>query len=208
MSNEELAMLIKDGQAEHIPQLWDQVERFIWQRARLRANILDGRGGVTAEDLYQSGFFAVLAAIDAYDPLSGYKFLTYLVRPLKTSFAITAGYRTQRQQRDPLHAADSLDAPLSNDEDGGYTLLDGVSDLKADAAFDAVGEREWAEQLHRDLEAALAHLPESQRAAIRAKYYLGCKNLCAEDRKEELAAIKALRNPRISRKLRQYRQGW
>lgn len=207
ISNEELAVLIKEGHAEYIPELWNQTERFIWHQARRRAYSLEGRGGVTAEDLYQSGFFALLAAVRSFDPESGYKLITYLVRHLQNAFAETAGYRTKLQRKDPLQFADSLDAPFEDDGGNQGTLLDGVCDPAAELSIDAVGERERALQHHNDLEAALGYLPASQSAAIHLKYYLGVKALSPEDRKEEMAAIRALRNPKISRQLRQYLQG-
>ncbi len=50
-----------------IPQLWKQIEKFIFQQANRRARQLNGFGGVAADELYQAGFIGFLDAIQSYD---------------------------------------------------------------------------------------------------------------------------------------------
>lgn len=166
------------------------------QKAKARAASLDGFGGVTEEDLYQSGFFALLHAVKAFDPESGYAFITYLTRPLKTVFAETAGYRTERRKKDPLHRCVELDVPVGED-DGGETMGDMIADPAAENAFVAVEDG----QLRGLIWNAVEQLPEAQKRAIVARYFLG-RSLSQEELKAEKEAIKALRHPRISKDLR------
>lgn len=70
MTNEELCALIQAGERDRLGELWEQVEKFVSMMAGRRARQIGGFGGVTAEDLYQSGFLAVVAAVDSYDSLS------------------------------------------------------------------------------------------------------------------------------------------
>ena len=69
MNNEDLAVKIQGGERELLPQLWEQVERFVRQQAYRRTCM----GAVDHEDLYQSGFLAVVKAVGSYDPGHGMK---------------------------------------------------------------------------------------------------------------------------------------
>lgn len=66
---EDLAVKIQGGERELLPQLWEQVERFVRQQAYRRTCM----GAVDHEDLYQSGFLAVVKAVGSYDPGHGMK---------------------------------------------------------------------------------------------------------------------------------------
>ena len=66
MTNEELAVRIKQGERDKLEELWNQVERFIWKMANRRAYSLEGRNGVTAEDLYQAGYLAMVDAVGRF----------------------------------------------------------------------------------------------------------------------------------------------
>lgn len=212
MSNEELAVLIQTGKRERLGELWAGVERFVWQQANRRAYALDGYGGVTAEDLYQSGYFALLAAVDTYDPTAGMTFIGWLALYLKTAFAETAGYRTQKRWADPLQQARSLDAPLSNDTED-ISLADSIPDSAADAALDAVIEQDRRQRLLAALEAAIAALPEMERYVLRARCYQGrtLEDVAAERsisrervRQIEAGALRILRHPMNNRELRKH----
>lgn len=81
MTNEELAALIQAGERERIPELWAQVEKYVWKQANRRALSLEGYGGVTEEDLYQSGFLALLDAVESYDHAAGMSFIGWAEPP-------------------------------------------------------------------------------------------------------------------------------
>lgn len=199
MSNEELAVMIQSGAREKIIELWEQVRRFAWKRANRWAIALDRRGGVTDEDLVQAAFLALLDAVDSFRPESG-SFLTWYNLRLKSAFTETAGLRTQRERKDPMRSAISLDAPLADDAGNSFTIADIVPDPAAQAALDDVAERERQQKLHDILEQALAQLPANQREAIIAKHYRGQQ----ADVNAYSAAMKALRHPKVSSKLREY----
>lgn len=203
MTNEEIVLRIKAGETELLPKLWEQVERFVWQKASRRHYTLKGFGGVTAEDLYQAGFFALLKAVENYDPAAGLSFIGWLAAHLKNVFAETAGYRTIRNRKDPLQSAISLNTPLSDDME--ITIGDIIPD--SSAAMEAVEEREWVRSLHVALEQALAGIPEIEREVLKARYYQGrtFENLGGERvRQIEIRALRRLRHPTRSRELRRY----
>lgn len=87
MSNEELTVLIQAGEREYLPQLWAQVERFVAKQASRRMTATGGFGGVEFGDLYDSGYIALVAAAESFDPEAGGSFIGWLALHLKTAFA-------------------------------------------------------------------------------------------------------------------------
>lgn len=158
MTNEELVSAIQAGERDRLVELWAQVERFVSIQADRRARQLNGYGGVTAEDLCQSGFLAMVEAADRYDAGSGKSFHGFLAFYLQSYFAEAAGYRTSR--RDAVDFATGLDAPIPGTDD--LTAADTVRDPDAAAAFDEAEQRIWLEQLHEALERALDQIPGEQ----------------------------------------------
>ena len=72
MTNEELVALIQAGDRDRMGELWQNVERFVWQQAYRRTQ--QGAEGDTVEDLYQSGYLALVDAANTYDPCKGKSF--------------------------------------------------------------------------------------------------------------------------------------
>lgn len=172
MTNEELVERIQAGERELLLELWQQVERFVAMRSRMRVRALNGGGGVTEDDLIQSGYIAMLSAVDGFDPEQGMAFIGWLNLALKTAFAEAIGCRSRRQALDPLHHAGSLDVPVGEDEDGA-TVGDLQSDPRADAGYAEAEDRIWREQLQAVLEKALGRLPEDERTIIIIRFYQG-----------------------------------
>ena len=186
MSNEELVALIQAGDRDRIVELWHQVQRMVYKQAARWAGV----GGTTLEDLEQAGFIAVLRAVDTYDPTKA-KFSTHLFQRLRAEFSAATGYNSKRSWFDPLQNAVSLDAPLTDEEDA--TLADFIPDPAAAAEM---GNAE----VRRGLAAILAELPEDQQRAVRGKYW----HDLTVDKKTLNAAMKRLRHPDCSKRLRAY----
>lgn len=94
MSNEELVALIQAGERDRLVELWEQVRRFAWKQSRRWLLALDGRGGVTHEDLQQCAFLALMAAADSFDPGRGRSFIGWYALHLKTAFSEACCIRT------------------------------------------------------------------------------------------------------------------
>lgn len=163
-TNEELVALIQAGERDRMSELWQNVERFVWQQAGRR--IVLGADGVTVEDLYQSGYLALVDAVESYDAGRGMAFIGWLAVALRNAFNAAAGLRSVRQRRDPLHQAVSADAPAYRDE-AGPTVAEVIPDDSAGLAFWAM---EW-EGCRDIIEAALDSLPGGQGELLR-RYYL------------------------------------
>lgn len=199
MTNEEVAAAIQAGDIGHLLQLWEQVRRFAVKQAGRWCRALGDRAGVTQEDLTQCAFLALLDALSGYDPDGG-SFIGWYAMSLKTAFTEACGVRTQRDRQDPVRSALSMDAPLTDTEGDPFTLADVTEDPAAEAAIQSVEELDRMQRLHDALESAISTLPEDQQTAIREKYYRGG----AADTRTVNAALRALRHPRISWKLREY----
>lgn len=115
MSNEELATIIQAGERAQVLTLWEQVRRFAYRQSRRWYLALGSRAGMELEDFQQAAFLALLDALEGWDAGAG-SFLTWYGLRLKSAFAEATGQRTQKTKRDPLQAAISLDAPLTDTE--------------------------------------------------------------------------------------------
>lgn len=197
MATDEIAAAVQAGQAD-ILELWDAVRYFAKKQAGRWLRSWDGRGGVVLDDLMQVSFLALLDALGSWKPDGG-SFIGWYAMRLKTAFAAVYGQRTEKQRRDPLQSAISLETPLedSNEE---LTVADTVPDPAAELAFDEVSDVDMAQRLHKVLEKALYALPEPQKTAIVQRYYMGEK----ADNKALNAALRALRRPEINKALREY----
>ena len=188
VSNEELVTLIQAGDRDRIVELWHQVQRMVYKQAARWA----GLGGTIIEDLTQAGFIAMLRAVDSYDPSRGTKFSTHLFQRLRAELSAATGYNSKRSWFDPLQNAVSLDAPLTDDDDSD-TFADLIPDPAAEAAIEGMDVRLGVAEV-------LAELPEEQRKAIRDRYW----NDLQVDTRTHAAAMKRLRHPDCSKRLRAY----
>lgn len=173
---------------------------------------MDGRGGMVLEDYIQVAFLALLEALESWDPAAG-AFLTWYGLKLKGAFTEAVGMRTQRDKRDPIHHALSLDAPLTDSESGeDFTLADILEDLSATAEIDAVAEIDYQERRREAIRTALESLTADQRRAVVLRH---CRGLTLDQtaarmgttraaaRTAEQKGLRLLRHP-INRELRMY----
>lgn len=171
MTNEELAVLIQQGDNGLLPQLWEQVRKFVAMMAKRHYEKFENKHGCELDDLIQSGYFGLIEAVRYYKPERGFKFLTYLDLTLKTAFNETLGVR--RYKRDWLNYAASLDMPVGEDDD--ISLLDMIGDLtpgKADIG-ELVCEDVWNQELRAALDEAMTILSKKQRELLTMRYYFG-----------------------------------
>ena len=208
MSNDELVAAIQAGERDKLEDLWAQVERFVRRQAYRRAT----DGAVDHEDLYQSGFLALVKAAESYDPGRGMSFLGWLDYHLTTAFNEAQNYLSDRQRHDPMHRADSLDRPLGEDADSD-TLGDITADPDGSQGLEEAEDRLWREELHTALERALEGLPEAEGDALRRRYFTGQTLAQAARetgvsiervRQRENHGLRALRHPKVSRPLREF----
>ena len=161
MSNEELALAIQQGKEGRTLELWEQVNGLVKRKAMQIMTALKLSGnprGVEFDDLYQTGYLAMVAAVETYSPERG-AFSTWFMFHLKTAFAEATGYRTKGGRCEPLNTATSLDRPVQPDEPDGGTLGELVPDSRAADAIENVEESVYREQLHKAIDGAISELP-------------------------------------------------
>ena len=116
---------------------------------------------------------------------------TGFIAMLRAELSAATGYNSKRSWFDPLQNAVSLDAPLEDSEDA--TLADFIPDPAAAAEMDSM-------EVRIGVAAILAELPEDQQRAVRGKYW----HDLTVDKKTLNAAMKRLRHPDCSRRLKAY----
>lgn len=211
LSNEALALRIQQGEVDLIPQLWEQVVKFIAMKAREYISRKEQQGlpcsGEEA-DLTNQAYFGFLNAVKYFDPEAG-NFLTILNLAIKTSFAEAAGYQRAAQRLDCIRDAVSGDAPIGED---GFSLFDTVPD--SGESVEELATRElYLSQLRRALNRAMEDLPSQQEMILRAHYYdeltrdeiaedLGCTQ--SNVGQQEQAALSALYKARFQNGLNEY----
>ena len=214
MSNEDLVAVIQAGAPERMGELWEQVKGLVAWKARHIMTALDLRGsscGVEFEDLYYSGYPALVAAVDGYEPESG-AFSTWFMYHLKTAFAEATGYRTKSGRNEPLNNSISLDTPLNDDSDSD-TMMEVVADPNGQRPTQSVEEAIFHQQLHEALEASLSAIPEQSAEILRLRYYRGLTLAAVGEirgtsleriRQMENKALRQIRKPSIACHLRPF----
>lgn len=175
-TNEELAAQAKAGDREALAALWEQNRPLLGVMFRgLAAKSRErmAAAGVTFDDLEQEGYFAVVKAVELYDPQTGAKFSTFLRYPVMQRFFSAVGLRTSRQKKDPLSRARSLDEPLDGEDGDSSTRGELIPDPAAARAFHSAEERLYIEQLHTALDDCLRGIDARQAAVLRGRYYEG-----------------------------------
>ena len=194
MDTNEIAAAVQAGQAD-VMTLWTAVRRFAYRQGNRWYLALGNRAGMEPEDFAQTGFLALLDALETWKPEAG-AFLTWYGLRLKSAFSEATGQRTSKC--DPLQTCVSLDTPI--EEGDALTLADVLPDPAAEQAIEDIAERDRRQRLYGALHQALQTLPETQRRAVVGRYLYGMKT----DTRACGAGLKSLRHPRISRELRAY----
>ena len=174
MSNEELVAAIQAGDQNRMCELWEQVRPFIkWKALRVMAYMneirLKGATTIEVDDFIQSGYIALVSAVETYIPESG-SFANWLHYALQTEFAKTGRYRTVRERKDPINAENSIDRTLGEDGDGS-TLGEIIPDANATKVLDSIEEKLWREQLESTIAEMLSKLPENQKTALHLRFF-------------------------------------
>lgn len=166
MTNEQLAILIKQGEQERTPELWENVRKLLYKLSLRQYTAhaeLFKQQGLAAEDIQQESYFAMLGAVKAYDPEKGYMFTTYLNLQLKRRI------RDILRLNDPLNreGTRSLDAPLDFESEESDTLHDITADPTSGAGFESVDMSDYYTPLHK----AIDSLPPADREIIELRFF-------------------------------------
>lgn len=98
MTNEELVKKIQEGERDLLPQLWEQIRKFVYALALRQceyaagvggskgATLVKGETGLEIDDLVQSGYIAMAEAVESYDENAESSFSQWLAVYLKKHF--------------------------------------------------------------------------------------------------------------------------
>lgn len=211
MSNEELVAVIQAGAVDLMGQLWEQMAGLVKWKAKQVMTAMEGcpGHGVEFEDLYHSGYSAMVAAVNTFDPAAGSKFSTWFMYYLKTAFEEATGYRTQKGRQEPLNNYLSLDTPLTDDADSD-DLMDVVADPAGLQWRESLEETMWRKQLQEAVGAALLTVPAQYREILRLRYWedMTLDDIgdlrgisCERVRQMENKGIRILRQPKTASQL-------
>lgn len=167
MSNEELAIRVKNGDADAKLLLWNAVERFIVVMATKHI-IAHEYAAAEPDDLIQSGYIAMHKAAAAFDPERGTAFLTVLGYYLKTAFAEATGTRSTK--RDALLFSDSLNCPAFQGQEDSGELLEYIEDDAAENPFCDIEQQDFVKYTRSVISAALETLEPVQQALLIDRY--------------------------------------
>ena len=165
LSNEQLFDLIKDGNEELKPVLWERVRRLMYYFAgkyyRRYAEYCE-RCGVSEWDLRQQAYCAYEDSFASFDS-SKASYTTHL------GFMFKKNLRGAfRKVKDPLNSADSIDRPVGDDsENKDSTLSDFIADPKTNNAFERVDQADIAAYLRSAVEC----LPDMEKDVIKRHYF-------------------------------------
>lgn len=171
-TNEELAMMIQDGDKTRIPELWERV-RGIYLKKAFRYygshKPLCDRCGVTIEDIQQQSFFAFLHSIEQYEPECELAFTSYIDYPFRTEMQELTRTRSSGQRQDCLNRCSSLDTPIETDDGTADTIGDFVPDPDALYFVELLDAQSVAAMIRNEVK----QLPEVECAIITGVFFNG-----------------------------------
>lgn len=133
-----------------------------------RGNAFEDRPDIDADDLTQSGYFALLNAVQRFEPARG-GFISVLAMTLKTAFADACGMRTQQQRQDPLTKSPlRLDSPIPGDDDD-ITFGDTIPD--PNNCYEDVEEKLYQEYVSKTCRKAVDSLSNRQKEFIELHFF-------------------------------------
>lgn len=210
MSTEEMVSAIQSGNTTLIEPLWHKLRGLVHTLAYRYYLTTQGRGGVTLEDLEQTGFLAMMDAIPRYNPEEA-AFSTHLAQYLRKHFQEASGrlYKDTKghfMPKDALNTCVSLNTTV--DDEGETEMLNLVADPSD--GLETVEDGIWYDQLRSAVANVLQELPESQTEVMRYRFwgdlsYEKIAKLLGHDagsvRAEESKAIRTLRQSHYRKRL-------
>lgn len=175
MTNEELAIMIQNGNKSRIPELWERVRRIYMLKSFRYYSANKARCdscGVTLEDVQQQSFFAFLESIEQYEPKCGLAFTSYIDYPFRTEMQELTRTRSSGQRHDCLNNCESLDKELDDGEGDGSTLHELVPDPAALDFLELLDAQSVGMMIRNEVQ----QLPERERIVITGVFF-DCKTL-------------------------------
>ena len=138
MTNEQLAEFIQSGDSDElIPVLWEKVKPLIYMKCEkiyaAKPNYFK-QCGVEVWDIKQACYSAYLTAVKYYKPESGYKFTTFLVKPMQTAISELTDCKTSK--KNVLNESLSLNQTITSEDGEETSYIDLVADPQGNEFID------------------------------------------------------------------------
>lgn len=205
MTNEEMAMLIQQGHKEYCSELWERVQKLISMLIGKKSKNRVLPNDIDSEDLHQCGFFAMLAAVKAYNPDKGYKFNTYLEYHVKNAISETINHGKRVGQNTPTIKEYSYNTTIAGNDREETEHIELMQDENSLYEYEPLE----ISDLQSHVWQAVAELPDRQQEVIR-RYFLQGTSLTdiAKEKALSVENIRARKNQglqmlRRNRELRQ-----
>ena len=205
-SNEELVRLVRQGNREALPLLWEQVRRLAYKIADRYRELVEANGGLELEDLHQCAYLAMVEACNTYKEQEGV-FSSWFGMYMRNACREALGLRGR--ERKEHYASTPLESPIAGESED-LTLMNTL----ADETLPEPAEALIADDLRRDIRQAVEELPQEQGTVIRQRYFQGdtfvtiSKRLGVSGSRVGAIHGEALRRMRRNRRLREYDPGY
>lgn len=146
MTNEQLAQFIQSGDSDElIPVLWEKIKPLVYMKCEkiyaAKPNYFK-QCGVEVWDMKQACYSAYLAAIKYYKPESGYKFTTFLDKPMQNAISELTDCRTSK--KNVLNESSSLDKTITSEDGEKTSYIDLVADQESNEFLDNLDQESEA----------------------------------------------------------------
>lgn len=209
LTNEQMFDLIKDGNEDLKPALWERVKSLAYMFAsqfyRRNGELCRSRG-IEEWDIKQLSYLAYISLFESYSTDNKYGYTTAL------------WYALSRQLREALgKGADTLNRITSSldeiigDEEDGRALGDLIADEDSSAPFEQIEDSSEHESISKTLHEAIETLNEQEQGVIKGRYFREKTfkeishemNISKERARQiEARALGKLRKPKVLRRLK------
>ena len=179
MDNEEIVILIQQGHTELYTDLWERASRLIGMIILKSTKHRILPPDIDKEDLLQCGYFAMLAAVKAYNPDKNYKFTSYLNLHVKTAINTAINHGRRNATNDDNIKMCSYNVNVSGEDGEETELLQLIKDENTLYEYEHLELTDIQQYVWK----AVSELPERQGEIVR-RYYLERESLThiAEDK--------------------------
>lgn len=172
MTNEELVQLIKQGNKRYYATLWEQTSRLIHKLIYKHASKRKLPNDIDFDDILQCGYFAMVNAVNAYNPEKDLKFNTYLEFQVMNAIQLTLDRGQRKGMNTPRLQEYSYNRTVSNSEGEEVEIIDLIPDKQSPKIYEGAELTDLQERVWQ----AVAELPEKLREII-TRYYFNGENL-------------------------------
>lgn len=169
-SNEELAVMIKNGKKEYEGQLWGQVKPTVILLAGRYRELIDRYSYVDIEDFIQCGYFAMVDTIAEFKPERGYKFTSFLKFNYSRHVGVMLGAKSRRVDGKPKRVFPESYASLNQEVDADKDKTEFIDMLEDEASAKAFEDIE-GQELARIMDEAICELENRQQKVVRGLYF-------------------------------------